>query len=136
MLLWKADSSCNSRTSNRLENSSGPMPASMIVVVFKLDVGVPKISRHALASGLVGTNREISERMRLSMRRKLTAADRRARRERKRKYMIIFVGGKQKRVPREPTIEGLPVDEFIARNADAIWLHQNELWELMPDADW
>jgi hypothetical protein len=70
------------------------------------------------------------------MRRKLTAADRRARRERKRKYMIIFVGGKQKRVPREPTIEGLPVDEFIARNADAIWLHQNELWELMPDADW
>jgi hypothetical protein len=28
----------------------------------------------------------------------------------------------------------MPVDEFIARNADPIWLHQNELWELMtPD---
>jgi hypothetical protein len=26
----------------------------------------------------------------------------------------------------------MPVDEFIARNADPIWLHQNELWELMP----
>jgi hypothetical protein len=31
-------------------------------------------------------------------------------------------------------IEGLPVDEFIARNADPIWLHQNELWELMTPA--
>ena len=64
--------------------------------------------------------------------RKLTSAERRARRERKKKYMTIFINGKQKRVPRPPTIEGLPVDEFIARNADPIWLHQNELWELMP----
>jgi len=63
--------------------------------------------------------------------RKLTAAEKRARRERKKKYMTIFVGGKQKRVPRPPEIEGMPVDEFIARNADPIWLHQNEMWELM-----
>jgi hypothetical protein len=69
------------------------------------------------------------------MKRKLTAAERRARRERNRKYVIIFINGKQKRVPREPMVEGLPVDEFIARNADPIWLHQNEYWELMPDAD-
>lgn len=41
----------------------------------------------------------------------------------------IFVGGKQKWVPRPPEIEGLPVDEFIARNADPIWLVQNEMWE-------
>ena len=60
--------------------------------------------------------------------RKRTAAERRARRERKRKFMIIFINGKQKRVPRPQLIEGLPVDEFIARNADPIWLHQNELW--------
>ena len=33
---------------------------------------------------------------------------------------------------RPPTVDGLPVDEFIARNADPIWLHQNELWELIP----
>lgn len=65
--------------------------------------------------------------------RKRTAAERKARRERKRKYMIIFVNGKQKRVPREPLIDGLPVDEFIARNADPIWLHENGLWHLMPD---
>jgi len=63
--------------------------------------------------------------------RKLTAAEKRQRRERKAKYEIIFINGKQKRVPREPLIEGLPVDEFILRNADPIWLHQNELWEYM-----
>jgi carbonic anhydrase len=63
--------------------------------------------------------------------RKLTAAERRARRERKRNSMTIFVNGKQKRVPRPQLIDGLPVDEFIARNAGPIWLHQNELWESM-----
>ena len=63
--------------------------------------------------------------------RKLTAAERRARRERKKNFTIVFINGKQKRVPRPPMIDGLPVDEFIARNADPIWLHQNGLWELM-----
>jgi hypothetical protein len=64
--------------------------------------------------------------------RKRTAAEKRARRERKRKYMTIFINGKQKRVLRPQMIEGLPVDEFIARNADPIWLHQNGMWELIP----
>ena len=63
--------------------------------------------------------------------RKLTAAERRARRERKRKYMTIFINGKQKRVLRPQEIDGLPVDEFIIRNADPIWLHQNGMWDLM-----
>jgi hypothetical protein len=67
--------------------------------------------------------------------RKLTAAEKQARRERKKKFMTIFLNGKQKRVPRPQLIEGLPVEEFIARNADPIWLHQNELWELMPPVD-
>jgi hypothetical protein len=67
--------------------------------------------------------------------RKLTAAQRRARRERKQKFMTIFINGKQKRVPRPQLIDGLPVDEFIARNVDPIWLHQNGLWEMMPDDD-
>lgn len=67
--------------------------------------------------------------------RKRTAAEKRARRERKRKFMMIFINGKQKWIPRPPTIAGLPVDEFIARNADPIWLHQNGLWELMPSDD-
>ena len=44
--------------------------------------------------------------------------------------------GKQKRVRRPEQIEGIPLDEIIARNADPIWLHQNEMWELMtPDRE-
>jgi len=63
--------------------------------------------------------------------RKLTAAEKKARRERKKKYMTIFTGGKQKRVPRPPQIDGMEVEEFIGQNADPIWLHQNEMWESM-----
>jgi len=63
--------------------------------------------------------------------RKRTAAEKRARRDRKKRFMTIFINGKQKRVPRPPTIDGLSVDEFIARNADPMWLHENELWEFM-----
>ena len=43
--------------------------------------------------------------------------------------MTTFINGKQKRVKRLPTIDGIDVDEFIRRNADPIWLHQNEIWE-------
>jgi hypothetical protein len=64
-----------------------------------------------------------------------SAAEKRARRERKKTHMIIFINGKQKRVPRPQLIDGLSVEEFIARNADPIWLHQNELWELMAPED-
>jgi hypothetical protein len=55
--------------------------------------------------------------------RKRTSAERRARRERRRKYLTIFINGKQKRAPRPQLIEGLPVEEVIRRNADSIWLH-------------
>ena len=65
--------------------------------------------------------------------RKLTKAEKAARRRRREDYMIIFINGKQKRVKRPPTIDGVPVDEFIRQNADPIWLHQNELWEYMAD---
>ncbi len=49
--------------------------------------------------------------------------------------MTIFINGKQKRVAGPQTIEGLSVDEFICRNADPIWLHQNEMWESMEFHD-
>ena len=42
--------------------------------------------------------------------------------------MTVFVNGKQKRVKRPPTIDGMAVDEFIGRNADPISLQQNEMW--------
>jgi hypothetical protein len=64
--------------------------------------------------------------------RKLTAEQRRRRRERKKNFRMTFINGKQKWVRREPMIDGMPVDEFIARNADPIWLHQEGLWHLMP----
>jgi hypothetical protein len=50
-------------------------------------------------------------------------------------YMTVFINGKQKRVKRPQTIDGLDMDEFIRRNADPIWLHQNEMWEYMIDED-
>ncbi len=66
---------------------------------------------------------------------KLTAAQRAARRSRKNEYMTIFIRGKQKRVKRPPTIDGMDVDEFIRVNADPIWLHQNEMWEYMQEPE-
>jgi hypothetical protein len=69
------------------------------------------------------------------MNRKRTSAEKWARREQKRKFTTIFINGKQKRVARPQLIDGLPVEEFIARNADPIWLQQNELWELMTPED-
>lgn len=65
--------------------------------------------------------------------RKLTAAEKAEKKRRQEKYMTIFINGKQKRVKRPPTIEGMSVEEFISRNADPIWLHQNEMWEYMVD---
>lgn len=40
--------------------------------------------------------------------------------------MTVFMNGKQAKVKR-PVI--MDIDEFILRNADPIWLHQNEMWE-------
>ena len=64
---------------------------------------------------------------------KLTAAQKRARKaakaERQKKYMWVFMNGKQVRVKRPQTIDGMDVDEFILRNTDPIWLQQNEMWE-------
>ncbi len=63
--------------------------------------------------------------------RKLTSAEKAEKKRRKREYMTVFMNGKQKRVKRPPTIDGMDVDEFIRRNADPIWLHQNGMWEYM-----
>ena len=48
--------------------------------------------------------------------------------------MNVFMNGKQKRVKRPPTIDGMSADEFIRQNADPIWLHQNEMWEYSDNA--
>jgi hypothetical protein len=69
--------------------------------------------------------------------RKRTAAEKAERRRRREEYMTIFIGGKQKRVKRPATVEGMDVDEFIRRNANAdpIWLHQNEMWEVLHELE-
>lgn len=70
---------------------------------------------------------------------KLTAAQKRARKkakaERQKKYEWVFMNGKQVRVKRAPTIDGMNVDEYIQKNADQIWLHQNEMWEYIQTED-
>ena len=67
--------------------------------------------------------------------RKLTAAEKAEKRRRQKEYITIFINGKQRQIKRPPTIDGMDVDEFIRRNADPIWLHQNEMWEYMVDED-
>jgi hypothetical protein len=69
------------------------------------------------------------------VKKKLTAAQktarRRAKKERQDKYMWVFMSGKQVRVKRPPTIDGVGIDDFIQQNADPAWLHQNEMWDLI-----
>ncbi|MFV9690540.1 MAG: hypothetical protein ACNY01_06180 [Desulfobacteria bacterium] len=73
------------------------------------------------------------------VRKKLTAAQKRARKkakaERQKKYMWVFMNGKQVRVNRPPMIDGMDVDEYIQKNADPVWLHQNEMWEYIQTDD-
>jgi len=66
---------------------------------------------------------------------KLSSAQRSAKRKRRKEYMTVFMNGKQKSVRRPETIDGMDVDEFIRRNADPIWLHQNGLWEYMDQTE-
>lgn len=62
--------------------------------------------------------------------RRLSAAEK----LRRKRYMTIFVRGKQKRVLRPEHVDGLDAHEFIRRNADDIWLIQEgEYWLLEQD---
>jgi len=50
--------------------------------------------------------------------------------------MWVFMNGKQVRVKRPPTIDGMDADEYIQKNAAPVWLHQNEMWEyIQTDED-
>jgi hypothetical protein len=66
----------------------------------------------------------------------LTAQERAEKKRRRQEYMTIFIRGKQKRVRRPPMIDGVAADEFIRKNADALWCHQSEAWdEIEVDED-
>ena len=63
--------------------------------------------------------------------RKLTPTEEARKKKRQLEFMTIFINGKQKRVKRPPTIDGIDLDDFVKSNADPIWLHQNGMWEDM-----
>ncbi len=67
------------------------------------------------------------------IKKKLSASVKAARREakldRQEKYETVFMSGKQVRVKRQKLLDRIPADEFINQNADAIWLHQNGMWD-------
>ena len=63
--------------------------------------------------------------------RRLTAAEKAAKHQRRQEFETIFINGKMKRVRRPPTIDGIPVEDFICRNADPVWLHQNGMWDCL-----
>ncbi|AUB83113.1 hypothetical protein [Candidatus Thiodictyon syntrophicum] len=63
--------------------------------------------------------------------RKLTTAEKAAKKRRREQYMCVFLNGKQKMVRRPQMIDGLPEEEFVLRNADPIWLHENGMWEYL-----
>jgi hypothetical protein len=65
------------------------------------------------------------------VKKKLTAAQKKAKAERQKKYMWVFMNGKQVRVKRPEMIDGIPKDEWIEKNASSIWLHQNEMWDVL-----
>lgn len=54
-----------------------------------------------------------------------------AKAERQKKYMWVLMNGKQVRVKRPPTIDGILQDEWLAENADPITLHQCEMWDVL-----
>ena len=67
------------------------------------------------------------------LKKKLTTAQKRVRKkikeENQKKYMWVFLNGKQVKIKRPLMIEGIDAEEYIQRNADPLWLHQNEMWE-------
>jgi hypothetical protein len=65
--------------------------------------------------------------------RQLSASEKAEKKRRRREYMTIFINGKQKRVKRPPTIDGIPVDEFVRLNADPVWLLENEMYEELDE---
>ena len=64
---------------------------------------------------------------------KLTAAQRAAKKQRKKDFMTVFMNGKQVSVRRPPTIDGMDPEDFIRQNADPIWLHQHGYYEILHE---
>ena len=46
------------------------------------------------------------------------------------------MNGKQVRVKRPKMIDGISKDEWIEKNTNPIWLHQNEMWGVLHAGRW
>jgi hypothetical protein len=66
---------------------------------------------------------------------KLTAAQRAARKKRKAEFMTVFMNGRQVCVRRPPTVDGIPVEAIIRQHAEPIWLHQHGYWEILHERE-
>jgi hypothetical protein len=67
---------------------------------------------------------------------KLPSAEKIDKKRRKHETKLIFGNGRQKRgqrLPATPSIESIPIADFIAQNADPIWLLQNGFYELLDE---
>ncbi|MEO5347670.1 MAG: hypothetical protein H7834_15025 [Magnetococcus sp. YQC-9] len=69
------------------------------------------------------------------MKRKRTPQEKAARKRKNQEFMIVFIGGKQKRVRRPTMIDGLDENTWIRQNADPIWLVQNEMYDYLHQND-
>ncbi len=66
----------------------------------------------------------------------MTNVEKAAKKRHRKEYITVFLNGKQKHIKRPPTQNGMDLEEFIRRNGDPIWLHQNGMWEyLEPERD-
>ena len=65
------------------------------------------------------------------MKRKLTAAERKAKRLRREKFMTIYINGKMKRVLRRPLIPGAPVNWGLDEGAEIVFGPEHELYEML-----
>ena len=51
------------------------------------------------------------------------------------KYEWVFINGKQVKQRKPEMIDGMLVEEYIMKNADSLWLQQNEMWEYLNDRE-
>jgi len=66
---------------------------------------------------------------------KLSATRRTEKRQPREQFTTVMMSGRQTRMRRPPTVEGIDVEEFFRRNATAVELHQEELWYLIDTDD-
>lgn len=61
----------------------------------------------------------------------MTAAEKKAKVGRQKKYAWVIMNGKKVRIKRPVLIDGMLVSDWIEINADDIWLTQNEMFDVL-----